>query len=186
MRAAGSPVTGFGKNLHLKSFHTRQKCLQLVNMASQVQPVPDTGIGWPWVFGFQRTPEQPRWEVMIDAKTAEVLAFEDKNQYVDKQITGGIYPLTSTEICPDNIRCGILQDNTPMPFTNTGFAAPNDFTNSAGVYDYTSGTVVTTSMQHLIRMPSPAQIRLQLKVDAAVVQQLLPCFQQHLAKIPLF
>jgi hypothetical protein len=31
-----------------------------------------------------------------------------------------------------------------MPFTNTGFAAPNDFTNSAGVFDYTSGTTTTS------------------------------------------
>ncbi len=97
-----------------------------------------------WVFGFQRAPEHPRWEALIDAHTAEVLAFEDKNHYIDKKITGGIYPLTNTEICPDNIRCGILQSNTPMPFTNTGFAAPNNFTNSAGVFDYTSGTTTTT------------------------------------------
>jgi trimeric autotransporter adhesin len=96
-----------------------------------------------WVFGFQRAPERERWEVLIDAHTSEILSFEDKNQYIDKQIKGGVYPLTSTEICPDNIRCGILQSGTPMPFTDTGFAPPNDFTNSAGVYDYSSGTVTT-------------------------------------------
>lgn len=97
-----------------------------------------------WVFGFQRAPENPRWEVMVDAHTSEVLAFQDKNHYIDKQIVGGTYPLTNTEICPDNIRCGILQPNTPMPFADTGFATPNDFTNSAGVFDYSSGTTSTT------------------------------------------
>jgi subtilisin-like proprotein convertase family protein len=97
-----------------------------------------------YVFGFQRAPEHPRWEVMVDAHSAEVLAMEDKNHYIDKTIKGGVYPLTNTEICPDNIRCGILQPNTPMPYTNTGFAAPNDFTNSAGVFDYTSGTTTTS------------------------------------------
>ncbi len=96
-----------------------------------------------WVFGFQRTPERERWEVTIDAHSSEILSFEDKNNYIDKQIKGGAYPLTNTEVCPDNIRCGILQPNTPMPFTDTGFGAPNDFTNSAGLYDYSSGTVTT-------------------------------------------
>jgi len=97
-----------------------------------------------WVFGFQRAPENPRWEVVVDAHTSEVIAFEDKNSYIDKQITGGAYPLTNTEICPDNIRCGILQPGTPMPFADTGFVPPNDFTNSAGVFDYSSGTTSTT------------------------------------------
>jgi subtilisin-like proprotein convertase family protein len=96
-----------------------------------------------WVYGFQRAPENPRWEVVVDAHSGEILAFEDKNHYISKQIKGGIYPLTNTEICPDNIRCGILQDNHPMPFTNTGFAAPNNFTNSAGIFEYTSGTTTT-------------------------------------------
>ena len=106
----------------------------------------DSGYGHrlAWVFGFQRAPENPRWELLIDAHTSEVLAFEDKNHYIDKQITGGAYPLTNTEICPDNVRCGVLQPNTPMPYTNTGFAAPNDFTDSAGVFDYISGTTTTT------------------------------------------
>ncbi|MCI0443211.1 endopeptidase, partial [bacterium] len=97
-----------------------------------------------WVFGFQRAPENPRWEVVVDAHTSEVLAFEDKNHYIDKQIKGGAYPLTNTEICPDNIRCGILQPGTPMPFADTGFTPPNDFTNSAGVFDYSGGTTSTT------------------------------------------
>jgi trimeric autotransporter adhesin len=105
----------------------------------------DSGYGHrlAWVFGFQRAPENPRWEVIVDAHTSEVLAFEDKNHYIDKQIVGGSYPLTHTEICPDNIRCGILQPGTPMPFADTGFAPPNDFTNSGGVFDYSSGTTTT-------------------------------------------
>jgi trimeric autotransporter adhesin len=97
-----------------------------------------------WVFGFQRAPENPRWEVVVDAHTSEVIAFEDKNHYIDKQISGGAYPLTNTEICPDNIRCGILQSNTPMPFADTGFAPPYNFTNSAGVLNYNGGTTSTT------------------------------------------
>jgi hypothetical protein len=37
-----------------------------------------------------------------------------------------------------------MQPDTPMPYANTGLVAPNNFTNSAGVFDYTSGTVTTT------------------------------------------
>jgi hypothetical protein len=37
-----------------------------------------------------------------------------------------------------------MQLNWPMPFADTGFAAPNNFTNTAGIYSYTSGTATTT------------------------------------------
>ena len=31
-----------------------------------------------------------------------------------------------------------------MPFADTGLASPNNFTNSAGIFNYTSGTATTT------------------------------------------
>jgi hypothetical protein len=97
-----------------------------------------------WTFVFQRPPDDARWEVMVDAQSGEVIAFQDKNLYADRSITGGVYPLTNTGICPDAQRCGTMQSGWPMPFADTGFAAPNNFTDSAGVYDYTSGTAATT------------------------------------------
>lgn len=96
-----------------------------------------------WVFGFQRAPQIARWEVAIDAINGEIVSFYDKNHYAAKQITGGVYPLTNTFVCPDNPRCGTMQPDTPMPWADTGFVAPNDFTNSAGLFDYTSGTTTT-------------------------------------------
>jgi trimeric autotransporter adhesin len=97
-----------------------------------------------WSFGFNRSPELAQWEVLVDAHSGELLAFQDVNRYVSKKIDGGVYPITSTEICPSPEFCGLMQPNTPMPWANTGLAAPNDFTNSAGVFNYTSGTVTTT------------------------------------------
>lgn len=97
-----------------------------------------------WTFVFQRQPEDARWEVMVDAHSGEVLAFQDKNAYARRAITGSVYPLTNTDVCPNPDQCGIMQLNWPMPFADTGFAPPNDFTNSAGVYRYTSGTATTT------------------------------------------
>jgi hypothetical protein len=90
-----------------------------------------------WSFVFSRPPDDARWETLVDAQSGEVLAFQDRNLYVDRQITGGVYPVTSTEICPTNGTCGTMQSGWPMPFADTGFAAPNNFTDSAGVYDYT-------------------------------------------------
>ena len=97
-----------------------------------------------WTFWFQRSPEHAEWEVMVDAVTGEVIAFEDRNEYVSKQATGGVYPLTNTGICPTPQTCGTMRLGWPMPWANTGLAAPNDFTNSAGLYNYTSGTVTST------------------------------------------
>jgi trimeric autotransporter adhesin len=97
-----------------------------------------------WSFGFERKGEDGRWEVLVDAHDGEVLRFEDENLYETKEITGGVYPLSSTEICPSNDRCGTMQADYPMPWANTGLPAPNNFTNSAGLFNYTSGTVTTT------------------------------------------
>jgi hypothetical protein len=105
-----------------------------------------------WSFVFQRQPEGARWEVLVDAHTAEVLSLQDVNHYVQRRITGGAYPLTSTEICPNPDQCGVMQTGSPMPFANTGLAAPNNFTNSAGVFDWTSGNVTTTFNGRYVRM----------------------------------
>lgn len=105
-----------------------------------------------WTFGFTRPPELARWEVIVDAHSGELLAFLDKNQYTDQKIAGNVYPLTDTEICPSNEFCGTMQTDFPMPFANTGLAAPDDFTNSAGVFDYTSGTVTTTLSGRFVRI----------------------------------
>jgi hypothetical protein len=97
-----------------------------------------------WTFAFRRAPEDETWEVIVDAHDGEVLAFQDLNQYATHQIKGGVYPLTSTDICPGNANCGTMQTGWPMPFADTGLAAPNNFTNSAGLFDWISGTVTTT------------------------------------------
>jgi hypothetical protein len=104
-----------------------------------------------WSFRFQRGDEDPTWEALVDAHSGEVIAFEDKNSYANATISGGVYPLTSTGICPNAQQCGTMQSNWPMPWTNTGFASPNNYTNSGGVYTYTSGTATTTNNGRYIR-----------------------------------
>jgi hypothetical protein len=105
-----------------------------------------------WSFVFRREPAHANWQVTVDAATGEVLALEDVNQYVQRSVTGGVYPTTSTEICPTPGTCGTMQSGWPMPHANTGLAAPNNFTNGAGVFDWTSGTVTTTLSGRYFRM----------------------------------
>ena len=59
-----------------------------------------------WSFVFQRPPDDARWEVLVDARSGEVLALQDMNQYVQRQVTGGVYPVTSTEVCSTPLKCG--------------------------------------------------------------------------------
>lgn len=97
-----------------------------------------------WTFVFQRPPEIGTFEAMVDAHTGEVIAFQDINQYSSEQIVGGVYPLTNTGVCPTPQTCGTMQSNAPLPFADTAFAAPNNFTNTAGIFEYTLGTSTTT------------------------------------------
>ncbi len=97
-----------------------------------------------WTWAFVRPPELEVWEVMVDAASGEVLSFQDLNHYAAAQITGGVYPITSTEICPNPDTCGTMQSGWPMPWADTGLPAPDNFTNSGGIFDYSSGTVTTT------------------------------------------
>ncbi|MFY1827991.1 endopeptidase [Myxococcus fulvus] len=105
-----------------------------------------------WTYGFQNPGEVERWKVTVDAHSGEVLALEDDNHYLDATIKGGIYPLSSTGICPDNATCGTMQLDTPMPWANTGLASPNNFTDGAGVFNYSSGNVTTTLAGRYVRV----------------------------------
>jgi subtilisin-like proprotein convertase family protein len=97
-----------------------------------------------WSFGFRREGEHPSWEMLVDARSGEVLALVDTNQYATGRITGGVYTMTNTGTCPSRERCGTMIANTPMPFADTGVAAPNDFASAAGLFQWTSGTARTT------------------------------------------
>ncbi len=128
----------------------RQPALEVVPVSAEPQgkALSQIGAGYKhrlvWTFEFQRLPDDERWEVMVDAHSGEVLAVQDLNHYVNHSITGGVYPLTNTGICPTPQTCGTMQSGWPMPFADTGLASPNNFTNSGGIFDWTSGTTTTT------------------------------------------
>lgn len=93
-----------------------------------------------WVYRFQRAGYANTWEVIVDAHTGRILSLLDKNLYAKKRIIGSIYPLSSDECCPE----GCAFAGLPAAYMDTGFAAPNNYTNGAGFYDYASGTATTT------------------------------------------
>ena len=105
-----------------------------------------------WTFIFQRRPSRSNWELIVDAQDGEVLSFQDINQYADRGIAGGVYPLTNTGICPTPETCGTMQSSWPMPFADTGLPAPNEFTNSAGIFDFLGGTATTTLTGRYVRV----------------------------------
>ena len=116
--------------------------LEIIPVAPQWNGTIGTGYGYAlvWSFTFQRENYLNTWEMLIDAHSGELLSFLDTNQYVVRKIVGAIYPFSNDECGTE----GYAQEQVPIPFTNTGFAAPNDYTNFGGMYDYTSGTVTTT------------------------------------------
>ncbi len=105
-----------------------------------------------WSFGFQRERDGERWEALVDAHNEELIAFEDKNETIKQRIIGAVYPLTNTEVCPSAEFCGIMQQSFPMPWADTGLTSPNNFTNSNGVFEWTSGLVTTALNGKFIRV----------------------------------
>jgi hypothetical protein len=79
-----------------------------------------------WQFAFRRDGDHGTWRARIDAINGKLLEFRDINDYASAQVTGGVKTsLTESKILP-------------MPFADVALGA---YTNSAGVYNYTSGNV---------------------------------------------
>jgi hypothetical protein len=97
-----------------------------------------------WTYVLKQPDAIPEYEAIVDAETGELLSFQDVVEYVERQVRGGVYPFANNGSCGNPAACGSLQPLTPMPFADTGRPAPDNFTNSAGVFDWTSGTVSTT------------------------------------------
>jgi hypothetical protein len=98
------------------------------------------GIAKVWQVVFHRDGVMGNWRARVDANTGDVLELTDINDYVSAQATGGTYlnsPTTGSEVV------------RPTPLTNL---SSGGFTNSAGIYNFTSGTVTSTLAGQLVKI----------------------------------
>jgi len=99
-----------------------------------------------WVVAASVKDSMGTWEGLVDAASGELLAFEDKNQYATRRITGGVFPVSNDQRPPD----GIEQPGWPMPFANTT-GGPNTTTGGL-VAGCLAGNLATTLSGPFIRM----------------------------------
>jgi len=91
-------------------------------------------------FVFHRDGAQGTWQARVDAASGEVLDLVDINEYAAAQATGGTYlnsPTTGSEVV------------RPAPYANL---SSGGFTNSAGIYNFTSGTVTSTLAGQFVKI----------------------------------
>jgi trimeric autotransporter adhesin len=94
-----------------------------------------------WEVEFRRVNDAATWQARVDARTGKVVSLIDLNDYVNAQVTGGIYPVTNTD--PEVVR--------PLPFANVTNGAAK-VTDAAGNYDYSGGTATVTLNGKYIKM----------------------------------
>jgi hypothetical protein len=95
------------------------------------------GLAQVWQFAFHRDGVMGNWRARVDAATGEVLELADTNDYAVAQTTGGTFQNSPTT-GPEIVR--------PMPFANV-IGGSGGFTNSAGLYDFTTATSSTLAGQ---------------------------------------
>lgn len=88
-----------------------------------------------------RVDEHATWQVLVDARSGEIIDLRDLTVHVDAQVSGGVYPTTNTD----------PQIGVNFPFTavtNNG----SKITDIDGVYDYSGGTATVTLDGQYFRM----------------------------------
>lgn len=87
--------------------------------------------------------EDDHWEVLVDAYSGEVLAFQDTYHYFGtKEIKGGVFPITNNGVASQG---GVQVAGYPMPFANLTHTS-GDFTTDTGgnLAECLTGTITTT------------------------------------------
>jgi hypothetical protein len=102
--------------------------------ADGFEPGKGRGLARIWQFVFRRDGDDGTWRARIDAANGRLLELRDIDDYA--QATGGVK--IQGESMP-----------LPMPFTNL---SSGGFTNSAGVYNYSGGSVTSTLDGRYVRI----------------------------------
>src|SRR5882724_910521 len=98
------------------------------------------GLAKVYQFVFHRDGVQGTWQARVDATSGEVLELVDVNDYATAAVSGGTY-LNSATTGSEVVR--------PSPYANV---SSGGFTNAAGLYNFTSGTVTSTLSGQFVKI----------------------------------
>lgn len=74
------------------------------------------------------------WEALVDARTGELLSFQDLHQYVatQRRVQGGVYPVANDGLSPGGIPDGVEQAGYPMSFSTVTVPGGGSVTTDVG------------------------------------------------------
>ena len=108
---------------HLAGLDVRERgaaALVIVPLARGTAPDPSAiGRGYDhrlaWSIPVRVDGSGASWEALVDAHTAELLSFHDRNSYLDqKKVVGGIFPVSNDGQSPGGVADGVEQAGYPM------------------------------------------------------------------------
>ena len=97
-----------------------------------------------WVVSTSVQGDPGSWEALVDAVTAELIAFQDTNQYAARRVVGGVYPASSDQQPPD----GSELPGWPMPFADVN-GTKTSFTSSGGLLTVCEEGQISTHLNGL-------------------------------------
>jgi hypothetical protein len=101
-----------------------------------------------WVVKVTFPNDVGNWEGLVDAVSGELVAFEDKAQYVARKAIGGVYPVSNDGRVPD----GIEQPTYSMPYLNVTTTAGAAQTNAAGTLGCVTGNISSALLGRATRI----------------------------------
>jgi trimeric autotransporter adhesin len=116
--------------------------LVIVPMANGANPAAAVGRGYAyrlaWSIGASVQGSDGSWEALVDARSGELLAFYDRNSYIDqKKIIGGIFPVSNDGLSPGGVPDGTEQSGYPMSRAYVFQGATQLTANSEGLVNVT-------------------------------------------------
>jgi hypothetical protein len=101
-----------------------------------------------WVVNASVRGDLGTWEGLVDAVSGDLIAFQDRNQYVARKAIGGVYPISNDQRPPD----GIEQQGWPMPYLNVVTPSGTVVTNAGGTIGCATGNLTTALAGRYVRM----------------------------------
>ncbi len=101
-----------------------------------------------WVVTAKVDDDMGTWEGLVDAANGTLFAFEDRNAYLDGQVTGGVYPLANDQRPPD----GVEQTDWPMPFVDYTIDGEKQYTDVGGNFGCIPGSISTALAGRYLKM----------------------------------